>query len=48
MLINFWDLARCLSSTSAGNLFGVYQMTYTTGLIGIPASEMMRIQEELE
>ena len=32
----------------AGNLFGVYQMTYSTGLIGISASEMMRIQEEEE
>ena len=30
----------------AGNLLGAYQLTYATGLIGISASEVMRIKEE--
>lgn len=30
----------------AGNLFGAYQMTYTTGLIGISASQVKKIKEQ--
>jgi hypothetical protein len=30
----------------AGNLFGVYQLTYMTGFIGVSATEVMKIQEE--
>jgi len=30
----------------AGDIFGIYQLTYTTGVLGITASEVMKIKEE--